>query len=264
MATTPKETFDFAIKRANHYLTLYNILHNSRQRAARSDWMERLKQLMHWPLNENIVRIDGQNQQSMLLLRESVAIDREHFEHEFTSELLRASIVATISALDRYIHDIINQECLALLRKPESDVPNELKKMKIPLIAVKKSLEKARQNSGTRPGSLLKKEIQDILHRDFTFQNISSIDKASKILGITDFWQKIADEMPGNANRGKIQNKLSEITKRRNQIVHESDIILKTKAKVISQREIKYNISKDYVEWICDFVNAFDLVVSND
>ena len=59
MPVSSKNVFDFAHERAHHFLTLYDILHNSRQRDGRKDWLKRFKGFMNWPLADEIVRIDG-------------------------------------------------------------------------------------------------------------------------------------------------------------------------------------------------------------
>ena len=42
MSFSPKDVFDAAIDRANHLLTLYDLLHDSRQRGIRSDWARKM------------------------------------------------------------------------------------------------------------------------------------------------------------------------------------------------------------------------------
>jgi hypothetical protein len=260
VAITPKDTFDFAVKRSEHFLTFYDIVHNSRQRNARSDWLSSFKQFMRWPQRENIVRIDGKDGESILVLRESLGISRESLSHEYASELLRSSIVCSISALDRYMHDVVVDRSWALLSQAEKDIPNELKKIRLPVLATKKALEKLKSNPTSRPGTLIKQEIQKVIHIDFTFQKKSDIDKGAKLLGVKDFWRKVSLEMPDNPSPGDVQNELSRIAKRRNQIVHESDLILKTSAKEISQREITQLEARSAVNWVSTFVGALNAV----
>ena len=260
MSITPKNTFDFAVARADHFLALYDILHNSRQRGGRRDWLQSFKRFMRWPRDELIVRIDGKDKKSLLILRASLGIDADKFAHDYISELLRASIVSVMSALDRYMHDVVVDKSWALLSQAEGDVPRELKKLNLPILATKKALEKLRKDSKSRPGNIIKKELQKALHIQFTFQKKSDIEKGARMLGIEDFWGKVAIEMSGVQTKGQIQDRLTEIAKRRNQIVHESDLILKTKAKQISQREITHSEASDAVKWIKDFVEALDSV----
>lgn len=83
---------------------------------------------MHWPESEQICRVDGLDSNSILIFRESVGIDNEHFSHDYVSELLRAALVAAVSALDRYLHDLVVDYSWKLLSQAEDDIPAELKK----------------------------------------------------------------------------------------------------------------------------------------
>lgn len=260
MPISAKDGFNSAMDRANHLLILYAILHNTRTRVVRNDWAKTFKQHMQWPLSEQIVRVDGEN--SLLILRESAGIDGTHFAHDYLSELLRATIVAAVSALDRYMHDMVVERSLDLLRLPEEDIPKELRKLAVPILSAKKALEHLRKDSKSKPGNILKQAIQAALHEDYTFQSSSSIEKGAKMLGIKDFWGEIVKHLPNKPIKGDVQKKLKEITTRRNQIGHEADLILKTSAKKITVREIKLETTKEYVSWIRDFVSAINEVAS--
>lgn len=260
MAVKSIQVFDYAFERANHFLTLYDILHNSRQRGGRRDWIRSFKKLMHWPAAEKVIRIDGKDKQSMLILRESIGIDRKYFSEEFTGEILRAAVVAAISALDKYMHDIVVEKCWKILNGPEKKIPKELASLKVPLLTTKKALDKLRDSNSARPGSQIKIEIQEMLHREFTFQNVYGIEKGAKILGIGDFWKKVADNMSGKPKKGEVQSKLTEVARRRNKIVHEGDIVRKIAAKNISQNPISHTESLEMITWVKDFVYAMDKV----
>lgn len=257
----PKDIFDHSIKRAQHFLFLYDILHDTRCRNTRSDWAKKFKEFMHWPNNTKIIRIDGKDKNSILVLKNMGDIDRKHFTHVYISELLRSSLVASVSSLDRYIHDLIIYHSWRLLSKKEEEIPKGLREIRLPILTTKKIIEVLRKNQRSRPGNTVKKALQKILHRDYTFQTPSNIDKATKILGIKDFWRKIAREMPGNPTPKDVREKLKKIAKRRNQIVHEADLILKTKTKKITVREIKRKDAQEALEFIKSFVEAFDKVI---
>ena len=258
MAVTSKEVFDFAFERARHFLTLYDILHNSRQRDGRRDWLDKFKTLMHWPNGESITRIDGRDKNSILILRSAVAIGRNHFAEEYTGELLRSSIVAAISALDKYMHDIVVEKCWVLLNGPEKNIPKALANLKVPVLTTKKAIDKIRTSKSARPGSQVKLQIQEMLHREFTFQNVAGVEKGSKILGVQDFWQKIADKMPESPAKGDVQKQLTRVARRRNMIVHEADVVRRISAKNITQNKIERKETHELVNWVKEFVVAMD------
>jgi len=264
MVVTALDKFDFAFKRVNHFLTLYDLLNNSNQRRSRTTWKDQFRQILKWPQKEDIICIHGKDRNSLLLLKGSLGIERERFAHEFTSELLRSSIVASISALDKYFHDIIVQNSIKILSLPESDIPKEFSSLSIPIVSVKKAIDKVRKDNSARPGYTIKQKLQEVLHRDYTFQNANSVIKASKMLGITDFWGKVAEKMPGTPSKGDVIDKLKEIATRRNQIVHESDIIRQIKAQKINQRKITQSQAVEYSDWVKDFISAVDAVVNEN
>lgn len=260
MPISAKDTFDHAIARSNHFLTLYELLHDTRQRDARMDWIRNFNDCMHWPRNERVVRVDGKDKKSLLILREELKISRTQFNHDYLSELLRSALASSISALDRYMHDLVVERCWALLTGPEDEVPSELKKINIPVLAAKRAVAKVKKDRKARPGSLLKQEIQKVLHRNSTFQNANSITKASKMIGIKNFWSNVAHRMPGAPKVGDLQAELDSLCRRRNQIVHESDLILKTSARQITARPITFDEANDAVTKVSKLVDAIHAI----
>lgn len=254
--------FEAAMERADHLIRLYDFLHDTRSRRVRSDWAEKFKQLMHWPAGEQIRRVDGKNRESILILRQVTGIDNKHFTHDYLSELLRGSVVAIVSALDRYIHDLVVENSWKLLQRHQDKIPNELKKMHLPILATKRALERLRKSQFARPGTLVKQAIQEQLHREFTFQKPDSILLAAQMLGVKEFWAKVGSRMAGTPAANKVVSTLREIADRRNQIVHEADQVRKTKAKEITLRDIDDKAVRRWVAWIRDFARAVDKVVS--
>ena len=216
---------------------------------------------MHWPVGEQLCRVDGAGGQSVLILRESVGIDNEHFSHDYVSELLRSALVAAVSAFDRYLHDLVVEHSWKLLCRPEKDVPPELKKLALPVLATKRSLERLRASATARPGNLVKKAIQEQLHREFTFQKPDSVVRAARMLGVADFWGEVGRRMPSRPSREDVINRLKRIADRRNQIVHEADVVLRTKAQQINLRDIRAAETQDAVDWIKQLAAAIDEVV---
>jgi hypothetical protein len=264
MAITSKDTFDFAMARARHQLALYDILHDNRQRGIRSDWKRNFAKIMHWPHSENIVRIDGKDKNSILVLREELGLSRVDFTHDYVSELLRGAITSSVSALDRYIHDQDISYSLILLRRPEDDIPKELRKLRIPLLTAKRSLEKLRSNGSSRPGSILKADLRKFLHRDQTFQNVSGVERGAQMLGIGDFWSEMASKIPGFTKAKDLQDALRKIAKRRNQIVHEADVIIQERARQPKLRDMTRSEAEEALDFVCEFVSAFDVLANEN
>jgi hypothetical protein len=260
---TPKDHFDVAMERAEHLLRLYDLLHDTRAYKVRADWAAKFLVLMHWPKTEKIVRVDGKDRNSLLILREDAGIDRDKFTHDYLAELLRATIVATVSALDRYMHDIVVFHSWSLLTRPDKRIPKELKKLQIPVLSARHAVDKVRSDATARPGVLVKEALREQLHREYTFQGPEDVQKAAHMLGVDDFWGKVAVAMPGTPKKDEVIKTLREIARRRNQIVHEADITRKARAKTITMRDISAKTAADWAAWMRSFVKAIDSVVAS-
>ena len=261
---TSKDCFDSAILRATHLIELYDLLHDTRQRNIRNDWAKKFKTLMHWNQKEDIVRVDGKNGRSVLILHDSLGINRAKFAHEYTSELLRSSVVSAISAMDRYFHDIIVELSTDILQKKEKDISIEMKNIELPILTFKNAIQKIKKDNNSRPGTIIKTAIQEKLHRGFTFQKPDDIVKAMKIIGIKEFWPKVATELGSGIKVEEILKTIRKITLRRNQIVHEADLIRKTKIKNLTLRAISRNDTIKWIKWITSFIESTDKVIKKN
>lgn len=258
---TPLETFQNSIERCSHFITLYDLLHNKRQRKVRSDWAARFKAFMGWNSSDNIIRIDGER--NILVIRPQIDLTVEQFDHEYVSELLRAAIVTSVSALDRYMHDLAVSNSIKILRRAEDQIPTEFKKLTIPVIEAKKAIKKIKDHPNSRPGHIIKKALQEGLHYK-TYQGPTGIENCMAILGIKKIWASLSPLMPNTPNSETIKTKLSTITNRRNKIVHEADLIRRMEARTFSIRKITREEAEGSVTFIKNLVSAVDQVaISN-
>ena len=81
------------------------------------------------------------------------------------------------------------------------------------------------------------------------------------MLGVKDFWGKVAQAMPGTLGSQEVIAKVQAIAMGRNQIVHEADIYRKTKAKQITLRDISKAKADEWCTWTRQLVAAIDQVV---
>lgn len=253
-----KKAFDAALDRGEHLLALYNLLRNRRTRAIREDWATKLRRLMHWSQSETINRIDGKR--CMIILREGSVVGLDSFSHEHLSELLRSAVVAAVSAMDRYFHDSVVERSWTLLSKKEENIPNRLKKLELPILQTKRALDRLKKSPTSRPGTIVKKAVQDKLHNEFTFQNPSRVEEAVQMLGVTNFWGQVGGNLPGTPEKQVIMNRLLKIARRRNQIVHEADLIRKTRDRKMTLRDITHADARQTLDWVKDFIAAVDQV----
>ncbi len=239
MGHSAKEIFDYSIQRAEHYIALYDILNDSRTRRGRQDWKNKFRRLMHWNQATDFYRIDGKGTNSILLLKADVGLTPEKFKHDYVSELLRAAFSSSVAAMDRYFHDLIVENCVRILGKSEAEMPSRFKSLDLSILVTKKALEKLRSKPRSRPNTIIKAELQKMLHRNYSFQSVRSLETAAAILGISNLWNTVGPMMNPVQTAEEIKNKITKISRRRNQIVHESDVVLKTSGKEISLRDIK-------------------------
>lgn len=258
----PIQTFSATMQRVERLLNLYELLCNTRERGTRQDWAKNCKKLMHWPQSENIHRIDGKH--AVVILREASGITPDEFRHDELSELLRAALVTTVSALDRYCHELLISRLMQQINRTDDTWSAELKKLSIPLSLVKKAIEQAKKNNGskvekrTRPMTTIKHALQDHFHVCLTLQRPDDISKAMSIIGMKDLWNKCANEMTMPSAAAKKQ--LNRIVSRRNQIVHEGDIKRVRKGSKPKLNEISHARVRKDVLFIQKLVDSLEKI----
>jgi len=241
--------------RAEHLLKLAELLTNTRERKMRKDWGQKFKGLMHWTKKEVIDRVDGTG--ALLILRETSGVTAAHFEDEYLSELLRASLVGIVAAVDRYCHELVCQRVIKQLKRP-SKASGELRRVTLPLLVATTAISHGKKK-GTRPMNIIKSCLQDQFHRS-TFQRSDDIARALRIIGVTNLWPRCATRL-GTTSQ-EIETKLNSIVDHRNRIVHEGDIFRRKRGGKISYHPITpKQVTKDII-WISDLVDAIDAIVA--
>jgi hypothetical protein len=148
------------------------------------------------------------------------------------------------------------ERSIKLIYQREERIPKKLKRLEIPILDVKSAIARLKANKNARPGHVIKKAIQDKLHSDYTFQGTNQLFEAMEMIGIGDFWNSVTRAMPSNPTKATLQKKLNSVAKRRNQIVHEADVVRKIRAKKLSLRDIQYGTIKNEIIFIDEFIKA--------
>lgn len=154
-----------------------------------------------------------------------------HLPHDEISDLLRTQLVNSVSALDRFLHEIVRIGILQIYAK-RRDFTSKFKGF--PLTS--KTILKIIELQGTTPHSddeypeyWINKEVSEYL-KTYSFQHPNKIkDALSYIWNEEHKWQVVADRMilPDatiNDKQKYLQQKIILIVDRRNRIVHEADI----------------------------------------
>lgn len=260
----PVQVFEDAIVRSEYLVDLYDLLLNQRERAIRKDWADSFKRLMRWQRADELVRVDGNG--CILVLRNKPDWEMKDFTHPHLAELLRAALTCAVSASDRYFHDLISSHVLTLLAKPYDQIPNSLARFEMTLIDAEISLKKALETEkgkrkATRPRTILKERFCDALHRE-TFQTFQQIGRAFGMLGLKDTWRKVAKTM--NCTVEDIKAGLTKIVRRRNQIVHEGDMMREARPRAVKLNDIRSGDVKRYIKWLASLVKAVSEVVDEN
>lgn len=179
-----------------------------------------------------------------------------HLPHDEISDLLRTQLVNTVSALDRFLHEIVR---IGILQTYASARSSTSKFKNFPLTS--KTVLKIIQLQGVIPLSeeeypeyWINKEAIEYL-KTFSFQHPDKIkDALSYIWDEEHKWQMIAGGMvlPGatiNDKQKYLQQRIILIVERRNRIVHEADIDPFT--------GVRGNISTTDVDSIIKIIESF-------
>lgn len=145
-----------------------------------------------------------------------------HFPSDDVSNILRSEIVYSVSAFDKYIHDIVRQGMVEIYlgSRPAT---NAYKAFGISL----EQFELIKNaTSFPPPESIFESTITEN-HKHLSFQDPDKVSGAlSLIWAETHKWQRIATCLGKTESDTKVE--LKNIVIRRNQIVHEGDIDLLT------------------------------------
>ena len=131
------------------------------------------------------------------------------------SDILRASLVLAVSALDYYIHEVVRIGMLEIHRGQRPEPPA--------FSGFQISLGNARAgiNAGQNIDSWLEDEIRQ-RHSYKSFQSPNAIADAVRLISDRKLWEEVSINMGRPAK--DIKKELSRIVDRRNKIAHEADI----------------------------------------
>ncbi len=162
--------------------------------------------------------------------------------------LPRSALVASISALDTYVHSVVNER-LPRLFDPPNTLPDPLCDQLAQLVAIKNA------NTFKQAIPLLKahdtihqllRKLDDSVLRFQSFQAPDKIVEAYRLIGCENIFDGVSNQWPGpNTAADNIRRKLAGYVQRRNQIAHEGDLEANGQ-----QRPMQPN----YAVQCCDFV----------
>ncbi len=130
------------------------------------------------------------------------------------SDILRASLVLSVSALDSFVHEFVRLGMLEV-HAGKRPITNAHLRFSIPLSAARIAM------SNTSQDEWLDQAIQQA-HGWLSFQQPDKIAKAVRLVSSVSLWEQVGIELGKPAKAVEIQ--LSAIVDRRNKIAHEADV----------------------------------------
>ncbi len=213
---------------------------------------------MRWPAKTTVTRVDGSG--CLIVLKGNEAAGK-HFFAENLSDFLRAAHVNIVASLDRYVHEVVLQRIIQTLGKSPRNLPGSLKKLCVPILAVREAVKHAgiRKGKGgkirARPMTVVKKGVAEVLYQH-TYQTPEEISDALAMVGIKELWKQCGATMGKTPE--EVRRTLNQIVRRRNRIVHEGDIVRKLRGGRVQLHETVEGEIQQTVRFVSDLVKAID------
>ena len=259
----PLDAFEKGMERSLYLVELYELLENRRARRIRSDWADRFKMFMNWNQGDRLVRVDGEDM--LLVIRNLQGWDMDHFGHDWLAELLRAALSSAVSSVDRYFHDLITSHLVDLIDRDEKEIPGALARFSLSVADVEATIRKAVEtdNEGrrrTRPRTVLKDRFRNALHKE-TFQGFDQIGTAFAMLGLSKVWKDVAQRL--GCETDDVKCKLNKIIVRRNQIVHEGDMLRSSRPREVKLHGIDKGDIRSDIKWMSNMIREVDSIAAD-
>jgi RiboL-PSP-HEPN len=178
------------------------------------------------------------------------------------SDLLRAQIVYGVSALDKLVHELIRIGMLDIFDGKRAKTATyegfaisakTLEKIKTAIVERAKNPNVPPQSNEEIPAYWFEQQII-LKNKMESFQEAEKIKRGLSLIWKEEYkWQKIAGLM--QMSEKNVQTILNMIVDRRNQIVHEADVDIRTGLKAI--------IDPDDTKEMLDFIEKLGLAIFN-
>jgi hypothetical protein len=254
----PIEAYKDTSERARVFLAYHDGLINTRSRRIRKDWKASFLKLMHWPAASAIERIDSKD--AVIVLRDGAALTPDHFTQPWLDDQLRAALTFGVSALDRYVHERVVKGIIPALKG--TPLTRQQEEFSIPVSTAIQISEEAvaAQKMGLkiRPANIVRKKVQELLHKR-PFQSYREIEYAFSLLGVKDLAKQLQAAY-GVGDLKAFKSQLAGIAMRRNQIVHEGDLVRHERGGQVKWHEINRKYVADSLDFLDTFVGHLESV----
>lgn len=215
---------------------------------------------MHWPQASAIERVDSRD--AIVILRDGSGLNCADFTSEALDDLLRASLVYGVSALDRYVHERVIKGFVSAYRAAE--LTKQQREFQVPVTLSMAVIDRVRaaqrENRAVRPANEVRKAVQETLHKR-PFQNWREIEYAFCLLGYKNLARTLRDTHGLSVEECEaIQEQLNKIARRRNHIVHEGDLARHQRGGQVRPRDITPKFVTESLDFIDDLVSKLEAV----
>lgn len=245
---TTLQTFKVAQDRAEYLCRLADGLVNTRKRSMRQDWARSFKKMMGWKTDAAIDRVDGRD--AVVVLRDGSNLSACDFDSKAVSDLYRASLVMTVSAMDAYFHAKVLRYVVAQSKK--HDPSASLMNLKVMVSDFIRGNNMERRNSALRSAVARQLSYQ-------SFQSPEKISDALNLIGVKDIWTKVAKEL--KMNKDDVKKSIKAIVDRRDKIAHEGDVFQSKKTRN-AHRNIHPKDIRDALDLIDRVIKAAENVIN--
>jgi hypothetical protein len=212
MADTALKTFQAAISRAEYLLKLHNGLAGQTEFVLSDQPAKDSCVLTAW---QEQATIGGfRNAEVALLTRQGGKLAFADFDDERLSDLLRASLVMGVSALDAYFHSKVIAHIVKAVNGKDG-MPAALARKHI---TVKDFVDSKRYKRRMTA-------VRNAVQRSLGYQSLQKPDRIAEslgLIGVSKLWGSVAKRM--KRKQENVKRKLTKIARRRNRIAHEGDV----------------------------------------
>ena len=189
------------------------------------------------------------------------------------TDLLRAQIVMIVSALDLYIHEITRIGMLAVYNSERSQTDAFLR-FQVTLgsaiqgiSSASKEDDDSKEDNGIRKKWLddkwLDVEIRE-RHGHQSFQDPDNIAGAIRLFSSCELWPSVAEQLGLDVR--DVKDQLRAIIKRRNQIVHEADLVPTYPGTITRWSILPADVTNtlDFIKKVCEAIDTVSIHDLND
>src|SRR5438045_2853655 len=176
------------------------------------------------------------------------------------NDLKRMALVMTVAAVDSYMHGVVLRRVARVRRR--DDLPAPLARLDLPFAEIGNladaALDARRKGTKARPWVQVKAALQRRLLKE-TFQSFDQVGRAFAIAGVEKAWSRVAEILEEPSEH--IKCRLDSLVHRRNQIVHEGDLMRASRPRGLKFNAIRNVYVKQEVDWVETLIMVMEIVV---